>query len=167
MVDNLDDIDWQGYSLEFHTLQQSKQPVLAIYLRQHLETWETLAFYECDSPANGWQKIAICRSNNGGLTISLNGSTIMSIHEADIAVSEYFIFDAEDCGITRFDPSIHQDVFVQAQEGPSLDNLSVHEIDSDFNLSEMHSRFGPAAGVCILVALALLQRENLTRKSRS
>lgn len=127
MVDSLDDITWQGYVLDFYTLTRPIGPILAVYLRVRAETWDYLSHFEFDKPAHGWQSINIVRTQNGRITVNLNGSMIIDITDNSIITSNYFVFDSEDCVKTVFDPDTHIDLFVEARESPMLDNIVVAE----------------------------------------
>ena len=159
IVDSLDDIEWNGYSLELHTHRQSSEPTLALYLRRHTEVWKTLAYYEHTRSVNGWQSVEISRDVHGHIRVLLNNTMVIRTQDTSIKESKHFIFDTEDCAITRFEPSVHQDVFVQAQEGPSLDNLVVQDIKSNLVNPAAVVQYTTASIICALIVGCILCSE--------
>ncbi|MBN2228691.1 MAG: hypothetical protein JW779_03785 [Candidatus Thorarchaeota archaeon] len=127
MVSSLNDLDWQGYVVDFYTIYRSTGDVFAVYLRKHTTTWAYISHYEFDRPSSGWQDVEIIRESNGHIKILLNSTEIIDAIDTSINESKYFAFDTEDCVQTVFDPATHTDSFVRAKESPMLDNIIVYE----------------------------------------
>ena len=127
MVNSTDDIEWQGYVLDFYTLYRPTGSILAIYLRvySNIDRWDYLSHYEFSRAANGWQNVSIQRATNGRIAISLNRTLIIDVTDNSVMNGGYFVFDSEDCVQTIYDPATHTDAFVQVRESPMLDNIIV------------------------------------------
>ncbi len=128
MVNSTDDIQWQGYVLDFYTLTRPTETILSMYLRVHTNTWKYLAHFDFDCIADGWQQIDIIRNSAGRITVFHNSTQIIDITDTSIKTSRYFVFDTEDRVETVYDPETHTDSFIKAQVSPMLDNIVVYEI---------------------------------------
>lgn len=165
MIDSLDDITWKGYVLDFYTLTRSTGSILAVYLRVRADTWDYLSHFEFDKPPHGWQSINIVRTSTGRISVHLNETMIIDTTDNSIEESNYFVFDAEDCVQTVYDPDTHTDSFVEAGESPMLDNILVTEISElvDSNYTLMLLGFSAIIGV---IALVIIGKEEM-KKYRS
>ncbi|MGY5859710.1 MAG: hypothetical protein RTU63_10095 [Candidatus Thorarchaeota archaeon] len=163
MVDSRDDIVWNGYVLDFYTLNRVDGPILAVYLRVRADTWDYLSHFEYDRPAHGWQSVNIVRTSSGRLSVYLNETMIIDTTDNRITNSSYFVFDAEDCVQTVYDPDTHTDSFVEARESPMLDNIVVTEI------SELvDSKYSPFLTVIIVlmgwIALVVIGKDEIRKR---
>ena len=165
MVDSMDDIVWQGYVLDFYTLHRSTGSILAVYLRVNADTWDYLSHYEYNIPAHGWQSIGIQRTSSGRLSIFLNESLIIDVVDNSLDNARYFVFDAEDCVQTVYDPLTHTDAFVAVRESPMLDNIVVAEIPELVDSNFTPVLFATSAIIAV-VALVIIGKEEI-KKHRS
>ncbi|MGY5853056.1 MAG: hypothetical protein RTU92_05770 [Candidatus Thorarchaeota archaeon] len=162
MVDSLDPLDWQGYIIDFYTIHRMTGAIFEVQLRKHTEFWYYVDSYEYDEPADGWQHVEISRTSGGRITISLNYTQIIDTVDNSTFTSSYFLFDTEDCVLTRRDPVTRTDVFVKARESPMLDNLVVVEpIDDEYSSDTVNAYFVPIS--VLYIVLLLIGKNRITR----
>lgn len=162
MVSSLDDIQWQGYVLDFYTLHRPTGSILAVYLRVRANTWNYLSHFEYDIPPNGWQSVGIQRSSSGRITIFLNNSLIIDVVDNSLENASYFVFDSEDCVQTVFDPATHTDAFVAVRESPMLDNIVVTEFQEIVD-SRSTPNLITISAIIGVIALSIIGKEELKK----